>query len=678
MERYNTDIRHDLEQCLEHLEDSEGSPLLIKLYIISRKDKAIPIITICCVSHETRKAAKASVRNSGVLDRCPGFRLASYACPLELSSDSNSSFDMERGIKGLHIPKAEESGLQIPQVDTYGTPEPRIGRRLEFTIPSEAGSCVQSSTGGLILKIGGDLYQITAIRATEGMEKSGWASKQFSDAEECELNSQSESDDRGDEQVGIVEGSLSPGGDPAHDEMTEDHEQRPPDPVDSKLAPTSRKAPIHFTLIKLSELEIPEASNMFDGQGQGQGHLPRMMEALEVAQVGMEPVSVFVVTHRGPISGTILPDLASLKLPGSLHFQTVHTVSLSEPIERGDHGSAVVDAATGACYGHVILGVEGRSVAYMVPAPDTVADIVLDFGQLPSLQLGPCFETELSDAIKRWKCVDPRSDTDCRPLDPLEKCTSCSAGKLYSARSRATAHLRRNHFPELLPIEEDDERRKESGRGEGLQVAELKKWISEATVTPLYARVMQAESDSESDYENEVDDTDDERERALPSPVTTMDTTDRQASLAEDNNELRCRNERLKDDIEILEGDIDVLMEDREELKQELKNLRRRLLEQESSLATAQSGSFSSDGDELTKETAVSDDSALTKGRCIIHSLGLSAQTETIGHRGRALSLLRAIVPRVTRRRPHLAKNDQTPGSSCQSLRDQCSEKDIE
>ncbi|KAK2613140.1 hypothetical protein N8I77_000068 [Diaporthe amygdali] len=341
---------------------------------------------------------------------------------------------------------------------------------------------------------------------------------------------------------------------------------------------TSHKLTPPYTLIKLSELEIGQASNEILG---GQGNGPQRKVILNVAKIESEAVSVVVVTSRGPVPGVVLPEKTSLKLRGPSQSQAVHMVKLSELIEQGDSGSAVIDPATGTCYGHVILGAERDFVAYMVPAPDTLADILLNFGKLPSLQLRRPSVTERSGDVKRWKCVIPRAETDSQPLSPLDKCTSCSTGKLYRTRNRAAAHLRRNHLSSEPANRRKNTKQTDGKKGDRLPGAQLKKCISETTVTPLYAKVMEAESDSESDYENDADVTDDESEKVLPLAISEMAISDRQASAEEENKELRRHNKQLEDGLKLLEGDIDVLMEDREELKQKVDYLQRILLEQE-------------------------------------------------------------------------------------------------
>lgn len=446
------------------------------------------------------------------------------------------------------------------------------------------------------------------------------ASKATRDPEKCELDRQLASEDSGYEQVFSSEESLLLEKEIERDEKPRFYGQRPPDltkpypcevvcsPLpgigggiehslmwkDQGIATTTTPAtkPItagqkensHYTLVKLSELEYSEASNVVLG---GDGQVPPKLEAVDVARVGAEHVGVLVVTSRGPVSGIVLPDIASLRLGSSSHIQAVHPVILSEPGESGDCGSAVIDAQTGSCYGHIIHRAEGDVVCYMVPASDTLAEVVISFGKLPSLHLDQRNDTKHLNTVERWKCVNPRGNTNCSPLAPLGKCMSCSSGKLYSARSRAAAHLRKKHFPAKAAGQQDDARRAQDVRHHRPPATELKKWTREIAVTPLYARVMQAESDSDSDYDNDLEDTDDESE-SEPSSATSTNITDHQANFEVENEDLRRHNEKMKHEIETLEGDVDVLMEDREELKQELESIRRRLRElEEAQVATA-------------------------------------------------------------------------------------------
>lgn len=575
--------------------------------IRKKGEKTNPTIMICCTSRETSKKFEASVRNSGILDRYPGLQVNTCALPPKVTPIPGPLLNAACLTVGPKASTGDGIGTKTSDTEARGISGPRMGRRLEFIISSDAGLRVQHATGGLIVRIGEELYQITSFQPSGNTEGAHWASKSTRDPEKSELDKSSEAGDSGFEQVFTSDKSLlleakveqdekpltggqhllpceaicSPpdvvGGGIEHSLMWKYQDVPLTTPTRMKPSPTNPRENSHYNLVKLSELEIGEASNVVLG---GDGHIPPKIEALDVGRVGTEPATVLAVTPRGPVSGTVLPDVASLRLHGSSQFQTVHAVILSEPSEPGDCGSAVIDAETGSCYGHIILGVEGDVVCYMVPAADTLADIVLNFGRLPSLQLDRRGDTKHSPTVERWKCVNPRGDTSCHPLAPLGKCISCRSGKLYSARSRAAAHLRRNHFSNESSCKDENGGRKDSVRHSRLPATELKKWTREITVTSLYARVMQAESESDSDYESDVDDTDNEPGKESPSAASTMNMTDQKANLEVENEKLRQHNEKMKREMEVLEGDIDVLMVDREELKQELEYLHKRLREQ--------------------------------------------------------------------------------------------------
>lgn len=635
--KYNSRIRREIERWLNHIKNPNGSSLFIRLCMIGRKgEKTNPTITIFYASRETSKIFEASVRQSGILDRYPGLQLSSSALPLDASLVPRPLFDKEIQAGGPNTSTVKGNAPKTSNPGVGSISGPRMGRRLEFIIASEAGPGVQHATGGLIVRIGNELYQITSVDSMGSTMEPNLTSKVPRDPEKCEYDRQLASEDSGYEQVFSSEESLLLEKDIGRDEKPRFYGQRPPDltkpypcevvcsPLpgtgggmehslmwkDQGIATTTPPAtkPItagqmensHYTLVKLSALEYSEASNVVLG---GDGQVPPKLDAVDVAQVGTEHVGVLVVTSRGPVSGIVLPDMASLRLGSSSVFQAVHPVILSEPGEPGDCGSAVIDAGTGSCYGHIIHGVVGDVVCYMVPASNTLADIVTSFGRLPSLQLDQRNDTKHSNTVERWKCVNPRGNTNSRPVAPLGKCMSCSSGKLYSARSRAAAHLKKKHFSEEAARQHGDVRRAEDVRHHRPPATELKKWTREIAVTPLYARVMQAESDSDSDYDDDLEDSDDESETE-PSSATSTNITDHQANFEMENEDLRRHNEKMKHEIGVLEGDVDVLMEDREELKQELDALRRRLRElEEAQVAAAQPGPLLHHGCERTETT---------------------------------------------------------------------------
>lgn len=637
IEQYNSKIRREIERYLDHIK-TDGSAFLIRLCMIGRKgEKPSPTIMIFSANRDLSKKLEASVRGSGILDRYPELQLSSCTIPLEPPAIPLKS---ERRARRQNTSTSIGAEPKASKTDTSDISGPRMGRKLELIVSSEQGLRVQHATGGLIVRIGDEMYQITSF-GSEGATKE-WNSVSDSPRgrEDSEFDSHSEAEDSGYEQEFTSEKSLLVKKGRRRERRPYRHGQEllvskepypceavcsPPPESDGGIATsliwkekdtsfthTNRRKPIHtirkdshYTLVKLTDHESAEASNVVL---RGEDHVPRGIDVVEIAKVGEEAVGVLVVTARGSVQGTVLPDIASVSLRGSAPSQTVHAIILSEPLYPADCGSAVIDTVTGSCYGHIALKAEGHVVAYMAPAADTMADIVRNFGQLPSLQLDRHINIKHSNTVERWKCVNPRSKTY-RPLAPLGKCTSCSSGKLYSARSRAAAHLRRRHFPDESTFKSGNGQWKINASHSRPPATELKNWTKEISVTPLYARVMQAESDSDSDsdYGNDIGDTDDDVEEESPSTTPTTNVTDRQDILERGNEDLRGRNEMMRHEIAVLEGDVDVLMEDREELKQELEYLRRRLSERDAQLVEAQLDAMLHTGCARPKEAAVMD-----------------------------------------------------------------------
>lgn len=638
IEQYNSKIRREIERYLDHIK-TDGSAFLIRLCMIGRKgEKPSPTIMIFSANRDLSKKFEASVRGSGILDRYPELQLSSCTIPLEPPAIPLKS---ERRARRQNTSTGIGTEPKASKTDASEISGPRMGRKLELIVSSEQGPRIQHATGGLIVRIGDEMYQITSF-GSEGATKE-WNSTSDSPRgrEQSEFDSHSDAEDSGYEQpwedftseksLLVKKGRRRERRPYRHgQELLVSTEPYPCEAVcssppeadggietsliwkekDTSYTNTNRRKPIHtirkdshYTLVKLTELESAEASNVVL---RGEEHVPRGIDVVEIAKIGEEAVGVLVVTARGSVSGTVLPDVASVSLRGSAPSQTVHAIILSEPLYPSDCGSAVIDPVTGSCYGHIALKAEGHVVAYMAPAADTMADIVRNFGQLPSLQLDRHMNMKHSNTVERWKCVNPRSK-NYRPLAPLGKCTSCSSGKLYSARSRAAAHLRRRHFSTESTSKGESDQRRDNARHSQPPATELRDWTKEITVTPLYARVMQAESDSDSDsdYGNDIDDTDDDLEEESPLTSPTTDVTDREVNSEEED--LQSRNEKMRHEIEVLEGDVDVLMEDREELKQELEYLRRRLSERDAQLVEAQLDAMLHSGCARPKEAAVMD-----------------------------------------------------------------------
>lgn len=473
LEQYNTTIRPEIECTLKNVELPEGAPLFLNLYMIGKKeDKAKPIVMVCCVNPTIRKQAEASIRESNLLDRCPGFGLGSSALLLEAGSMPQLFAGMEDTNKGKSADTAFSSSQQKqsrpddgPELQNDGQGEKptkkskmtapkrllnfdtpwiprgafdavpskvRIGRPITFASPATNGLSLQHATGGPVISIGSALYQLTAAHVTQ-LHREPDLGDHGADLDECEFDGQSDEDI--DDQLATSRGSLSPEApsQPSEDNSSNLDDQDPLSlsaSFDSSLKSTTSGVPfvsdavpdeeIHTTesgqvdhlqttdaskwnqlpkttfssrvsgldyyLAKLSHGEEQDAvaSNWVDVET-GHGHKVAIL-VTDIAGPTELPVNIYAVTQRGPIKG-VLAGWTSVKRHKMTGFQRMLTVTLSEPLGRGDSGSAIIGAAqSGHYYGHVVFGVDGHPVAYVVPAPEVFADITVRFGHLPTLK----------------------------------------------------------------------------------------------------------------------------------------------------------------------------------------------------------------------------------------------------------------------------------------------------
>lgn len=483
-EHYNSSIRPDIESILRNVDLPEGAPLFLHLYMIGkREDKANPIVMVCCVNRDIRKKAEASIRESSILHRFPGFGLGSSALPLEAghiprpfvsveemedgkSSDFPGSCKRQRdrsdGLKDLQDSGGKDNATKKLKMASTAdsksvqsrhamrlrssrvTSQPSrskvgIGCPLTFRFSSPA-SRVQHSTGGPIIKVGNDLYQLTVAHSAQFNNK-GDNHEQASDLDDCEFDGQSDEDD--DDQPFTSRGSLSPEtsskrydgiardqGDtssseidtPGTSSLYSSHSPRTTTVTGSSARNTPQKSrlftrstirhrlkkdqptlPIEIPTVKTAAVissisangldywlekttveELTVASNFVTVDAKGNRS---SLHVTDIASITRLPTTIFAATRRGPISGNI-SGWTSVKTRASSGFQRMLTVSLSQILVPGDSGSAIIDVNSGKYYGHVVFGVEGHTVAYVVPAPDVFADIAVRFGHSPTLWKG--------------------------------------------------------------------------------------------------------------------------------------------------------------------------------------------------------------------------------------------------------------------------------------------------
>lgn len=443
LKHFSDKIRPEVERILDNIELPEVEKLIVKLYMIGRsEEKANPIIMICCSDKATRKEAEASIRESGLLDQqdnC-GFGLGSTGLPLE------TSFLPRPLGKAIYL-DMNASAEDALKVDVYGLTGPGIGRKLGFVASSQSGRTVQYATGGPIIRLGGHLYQLTVAHVMKHNPISNAPQEHDWDADECEFDGQSDEDD--DENLILSRGSISPGEslrdtEPDSDQQrsqqsstsSDSYPEIPDTPFsdsqgfsaslmspksvqtehgDDKWDPSSLLGSFSMPYWNVGELDylmikLPaEASDLTQEPNQVTIDEPsksRSIQVHDIASVRADVTSILAITSRGPIPGDIVSDSMSFKTGGSSSFQQLLTVLLSKGLREGDSGSAIIDTHTGHFYGHVVLGVDGDCVAYVLPSPNIMAKITTQFLQLPSFHRANIQERPSSKPTVRFHATE--------------------------------------------------------------------------------------------------------------------------------------------------------------------------------------------------------------------------------------------------------------------------------
>lgn len=455
-ETYETKLLADLEATLANTELPEGAPLFLKLYMIGRNvDSANPVVMVCCVHRGKRKEAESAIRESRILDRYPGFGLGSSALLLE-------SHGLEELLTGVRAPAASggyhilltnfqenqtekgtpQSNLEFNSpVEIYASFPPKLGGAIRFVSNSqEEVFMVHLATGGPILQLDTELYQITAGHGIRFGHVGGQVHYSTSELDECEFDGQSEFDGESTTSKGSLtpeqlstqssdEDSRSPRLStkelPRSDQLIS-LKYSPPQSMVEEAPRVDRRDPVMHALQTRTQPRGIFRPSMVQANSMVQAkrfmeysvrlylvlHNPDLDYVLlklpaqsglsgstpilrpprhgsravtRTSHVGPSSTRVLVVTPDGSIPGVILPEITSYKMPGFTKLQQLLTVELCGVFLKGYSGSAVVDFVTGDVYGQITLGTPGKSLAYCVRAPDIFADIVSRTGHIPVL-----------------------------------------------------------------------------------------------------------------------------------------------------------------------------------------------------------------------------------------------------------------------------------------------------
>ncbi|KAK4447592.1 hypothetical protein QBC34DRAFT_302709, partial [Podospora aff. communis PSN243] len=370
---FDEDIQPAIDSALRNV-DACHYDIDLRLYMMGRKkESSRPIIFICCADGTVRRDAEECVRKSGILRKHPGFGLGASPLPLEGFSKVLSGHDVRPEARGT------SDGF-----DVFAQEEvPIVGRKLWARVDPN-GPFLRRGTGGVVLVVDGQHYQITAGHIRHDEPIANWDDLHFdgqSDDEESE--SETSMVDIGS----TSEGSRTPqdiveqrGSDSSPSTLSEaateefGHSSQGEIPgrggdASLKYAGTIRFSGEHldYALVNIPE---PEASVDLLNRFRYPTHsLPTPIRIRSVADIPNQEKPVVVITaSQGAIVAALRPSFAYVRPAGSNRFQKTHIMEVAGEIAPGDSGSPVVDGSSGDLYGSMVRGCPGSRNAYVLSA----------------------------------------------------------------------------------------------------------------------------------------------------------------------------------------------------------------------------------------------------------------------------------------------------------------------
>ncbi|KAK8134919.1 hypothetical protein PG984_006931 [Apiospora sp. TS-2023a] len=284
-----------------------------------------------------------------------------------------------------------ESAADLPESSGSGGPDvpEDLSRKLTKTDGPDASLGIKiairigngqlhTTTGGVVIQIGPDCYQMTVEHSPERL-RSTW--RQSHPVEVSAQGSVASTEARQYHHVSLpladeplCEGQTEPG--------EPQHQGRQVWIVSEDLAPILRgiesDEKLDYVLLPLNI--HPQGANRVDFYGQSTLDdrilVNQKLSITSVLEIPLRECPIIAVTaSSGAVSGTLFPGAAFLRAAGSTCFQKIYAVYLDAKVAKGDGGSAVVDAASGGLYGHIMRGCPGTGMAYILSAETIFQDI---------------------------------------------------------------------------------------------------------------------------------------------------------------------------------------------------------------------------------------------------------------------------------------------------------------
>ncbi|KAI0872385.1 hypothetical protein GGS24DRAFT_18775 [Hypoxylon argillaceum] len=275
--------------------------------------------------------------------------------------------------------------------------QPILGRRIVTrTESSKVSGHHGHATAGVVITVGENYYQMTVGHLFQVESERPHAERSPTPLDECHFDGQSDDDEYdSDHGSGIArrgsltsEEALSRDGsasDSASEETTEDSQDVLPSQeiqtsvvqgckIPKKPSTNQFSIPIAYlpqrrsSRCSIDYAIIALPNNLVEEMGR-QINTPRTYPTVtDVAKIGHEERLIIVVKYSAIIRGFLIPGQVAYRNHQTHQFESLIQIELERGVFEGDCGSPVLDASTGSFYGHIIMGVPGTKLAYIVQA----------------------------------------------------------------------------------------------------------------------------------------------------------------------------------------------------------------------------------------------------------------------------------------------------------------------
>lgn len=397
-------IKDYLESAVEPI----SSRVTWSMYMIGRSASlASPSIIFCCDVLHHRRDVRNTVKDSGILNDYPGIKTGHLPRPpdfdqlVPLGSGGQPLYN--RGdIVALTSPAKSACGSQL------------------FIYASESNSVplAAAATIGGVIRLGEKYYYTTAAHALAPIPDPGAGHEILPTDDDYDTDGDALSLD-GNEDLYSASTSGPRAGDPRRwnpldrtGESSGDNQYMRGDTLRqwSLKREHAAKEPIS-SLVYSGELSLNPTSRPFISSMEGGipgGGLDYALIEISSRHHIMENVikvgpndkttvkvhfvaksypreaDVIAVTPRGTTKGRVSGTPTYSSAPGKHTYVKMLKVSLEDPLNKGDCGTWVVDAANGDLFGHIVLGSPSSGSALLTPFDDIFRDIMSRVGKSPT------------------------------------------------------------------------------------------------------------------------------------------------------------------------------------------------------------------------------------------------------------------------------------------------------